>query len=145
MCCSLFRCFITQLLAWNGLALFSIFCWLYLYISYIDFRLSLRIVHFRSSDLCHNNTSFHEVPQVSMTSFLDVFVWSTRTLEFCEGSGMAQYWVKAPVSLRFDPGSFTGSGVKCFEGFFPPGSLIFLVETVNKESHHMECPLLNFY
>ena len=91
MRCSLFRCFITQLLAWNGLGLFSIFCWLDLYISYIDFRLSLRIVHFRSSDLCHNNTSFHEVPQVSMTSFLDVFVWSTRTLEFCEGSGMAQY------------------------------------------------------
>ena len=68
--------FYYQLLVWNGLGLFSIFCWLDLYISYIDFRLSLRIVHFRSSDLCHNNTSFHEVTQLSMTSFLDVFVWS---------------------------------------------------------------------
>ena len=52
------------------------FCLPDLYIYYVDFRLSLRIVHFCSFDLCYNNTSFHEVPQVCATSYLNVFVWT---------------------------------------------------------------------
>ena len=55
---------------------------------------------------------------------------------------MAQYWVRVHVFLRFDPGSDL---VLHALRDFSSGSQILFPETVNKESHHMECSLLNFH
>ena len=61
-----------------------------------------------------------------------------------EDSEMAQYWVRAPVSLCFDPGSIPDLALHAMRDF-SPSSPILPLESVNKESHHMECPQLNFY
>ena len=80
------------------------FCLQNLLIHNVDFRLSLRIAYSRCSDLCHNKSSFHEVPQVRVTdlkmcSFCPWMV-NQDVLWVYELAGMAQWWDRtSPTAL----------------------------------------------